>query len=168
MNVSFRFADKENLAPLLPQLFSILHGNMSAIAPTGASYEEDFALWSGYIAPALAQEERQLVLMHRAGELAGYFQYSLQGSRLLMEEIQIAPAHQGSGLFRALYAWLEQALPSQPETVEAYAHKENLQSQAILERMGLERAGENPGGTSWHYRGSCREMWERLRCSKRT
>lgn len=163
MDVSFRSADKENLAPLLPQLFRILHGNMSAIAPTGCTYEEDFALWSGYMVPALAEPERQLVLMHREGALAGYFQYSVQAGTLLMEEIQIAPAHQGTGLFRGLYHWLEHALPCQPETVEAYAHKDNRKSQAILERLGLKRAGENPGGTSWHYQGSCREMWESLR-----
>ena len=163
MDISFALADKENLAPLLPQLFSILHGNMSAIAPTGCPYEEDFALWRGWIAPALAEPERQLVLMGRDGALAGYFQYSVRGGTLLMEEIQIAPEHQGTGLFRALYQWLERALPCQPETVEAYAHKDNLKSQAILERLGLKRAGENPGGTSWHYRGSCREMWESLR-----
>lgn len=163
MEFSFRFADKSDLAPVLPEIFAILHGNMSAIAPTGSSYEEDFALWRGYIVPALAQEERQLVLLGRGGRLAGYFQYAVHGARLTMEEIQFAPQYQGSGLFRALYQWLEQTLPPTLETVEAYAHKDNLKSQAVLERLGLKRAGENPGGTSWHYQGSCRDMWESLR-----
>lgn len=163
MEFSFRFADKNALAPVLPEIFAILHGNMSAIAPTGSTYEEDLALWRGYIVPALAQEERQLVLLRCCGRLAGYFQYAVHGARLVMEEIQFAPQYQGSGLFRALYQWLEQTLPPSLETVEAYAHKDNPKSQAILERLGLKRAGENPGGTSWHYQGSCRDMWESLR-----
>jgi RimJ/RimL family protein N-acetyltransferase len=162
MDISFTLADKGDLPPILLQLFPILRGNMTAIAPTGDSYEEDLRVWREYILPALAEPSRQLVLMRRDGVLAGYFQYSLHGGTLVMEEIQISPEHQGTGLFRSLYQWLAKTLPPSLTQVEAYAHKSNRKSQAILEHLGLEKAGENPSGSSWHYLGSCQTLWERV------
>lgn len=160
---SFAFANKEAVVSVLPGLFRILHANMSLIAPTGSSYEEDFAVWRENILPAMKTAGRQIVLMTANGELAGYFQYNADGDTLMMEEIEICPKHQGSGLFRALYLWLETRLPAGLVTVEAYAHKDNRKSQAVLEHLGLRAVGENPSGSSWHYRGSCPAMWETLR-----
>ena len=42
MPYKFQYADKKNIKEILPMLFSILHSNMSVIAPTGNSYEEDY------------------------------------------------------------------------------------------------------------------------------
>ena len=43
---------------VLPHLFEILHSNMSKIAPTGNSYEEDYAIWSSCIITAMEKEPR--------------------------------------------------------------------------------------------------------------
>lgn len=51
MDFTFAFADKEDLSPILPDIFSILYGNMNAIAPTGSTREEDFAVWRQYLSP---------------------------------------------------------------------------------------------------------------------
>lgn len=112
--------------------------------------------------PAMKEECRQLVLLYCGGELAGYFQYAVHGTVLMMEEIQIQPEYQGSGLFRRMYLWLEHQLPAGLLDAEAYSHKSNRKSQAVLEHLGLERIGENPNGTSWRYRGPLRMLWERL------
>lgn len=159
--ISFALANKQRLDSILPRLFHILHTNMSEIAPTGDTYEEDFAVWSRYLVPAMKKEQRQLVLMFLEDELAGYFQYDITGPTLMMEEIQIKPEYQGTGLFRELYRWLEKELSSGLVFVEAYAHKSNRKSQGILEHLGLEKIGENKSGSSFHYRGTCRELWAR-------
>ncbi len=39
------------------------------------------------------------------------------------------------------------------QLAEAYAHKCNEKSQAILERLGLVQMGENKSGNSYYYKG---------------
>lgn len=73
--VEFKFADKLQIEQLLPDIFQILHSNMSLIAPTNNSYEDDFEMWSSYLIPAIKKEQRQIVLMYVDDTLAGYFQY---------------------------------------------------------------------------------------------
>ena len=87
----FKFADKLQIEQLLPDLFRILHSNMSIIAPTDNSYDEDYEIWSSHIIPAIQKEQRQIVLMCVESELVGYFQYYINSDTdsLMMEEIQI-------------------------------------------------------------------------------
>ena len=160
MTFTFTFADKENVRDILPGIFKILHDNMSIISPTGSAYEEDFAVWRGYIIPAMQEEHRQMVLMLCDGDLAGYFQYNIRGDSFMMEEIQIKPEYQGTGLFSELYRWLENELPAGIFSVEAYSNKNNVKSQKILEHLGLRRIGENKSGSSYFYRGTCLELWK--------
>lgn len=162
MRFKFQLLEKEAINDTLLQLFKILHGNMSLIAPTGGTFEEDFAVWREYIVPAMKEERRQMVLMLCGGELAGYFQYNIHGDSLMMEEIQIKPEYQGAGLFRELYRWLEDKIPGDVTYVEAYSNKENLKSQGILERLGLRRIGESKSGDSYHYMGKCLGLWDYL------
>lgn len=163
MNFKFQFIDKPASDTALAEVFKILRGNMELIAPTGATFEEDFAVWREYMASAMGEGHRQMVLMYFDGELAGYFQYDIRGDSFMMEEIQIKPEHQGTGLFREMYRWLEKELPAGLVSVEAYSNKNNLKSQKILERLGLRRAGENKSGSSYYYRGEYRELWESLK-----
>ena len=93
----------------------------------------------------------------------GYFQYSLRDTVFIMEEIQFHPSIWGSGAFRELYRFLAGIIPENMTTVEAYANKKNLRSQAILEHLGLKISGENKSGRSWHYTGDCREMLNKYR-----
>ena len=103
MTFDFKFVEKNSMEKILPELFRILYGNMSLIAPTGGTFKEDFAVWREYIIPAMQGEQRQIVMMLCDGELAGYFQYDICNDVFMMEEIQIKPEYQGTGLFRELY-----------------------------------------------------------------
>lgn len=159
---SFVPIDRRNARDILPRLFEILHGNMSVIAPTGNSYTEDEALWISCIAEALEKPARQLLLVMDGGAVAGFFMYYVNGNLWMMEEIQFAPAYQGSGLFRALYARLFEILPDSVEYVEAYANKQNQKSIAILKHLGLEAVGESKNGNSYHFRGRYSDLREKL------
>ena len=156
----FLFLDKQKLDVFLPRLFEILHSNMSLIAPTNNSYEDDFEIWSSHIIPAIQKEQRQIVLMCVESELVGYFQYYINSDTdsLMMEEIQIEKAFQGTGLFSEFYNWLIKSLPKNIMYVEAYANKKNLKSQSILKHLGLVESGENKNGNSFYYKGKYADL----------
>ena len=152
----FKFADKLQIEQLLPDLFRILHSNMSIIAPTDNSYNEDFEIWSSYLTPAMQKEQRQIVLMYVECKLVGYFQYyiNVDINSLMMEEIQIKKEFQGTGLFSEFYNWLIKNLPKDIMYVEAYANKNNYKSQSVLKHLGLVELGENKNGNSFYYKGA--------------
>ena len=145
--------DKSRKASFLPQLFAILHGNMSRIAPTGNSYEEDLAFWLSCVSPALDKEPRRILLIYDGDEIAGYFQYFVHNGLFMMEEIQLRDRYKGTGAFGELYAYLTRIIPRETEIVEAYAHKGNQKSIAVLNHLGLEVIGESQNGSSYHFRG---------------
>lgn len=156
----FKFADKLQIEQLFPDLFRILHSNMSIIAPTNNSYNEDYEIWSLYLIPAMQKEQRQIVLMYVDNELVGYFQYYINGdtNSLMMEEIQIEKAFQETGLFSEFYNWLIKSLPKNIMYVEAYANKKNIKSQNILKSLGLVESGENKNGNSFYYKGKYADL----------
>lgn len=145
-----RKADAESV---LPKLFEILHSNMSRIAPTGNSYEEDFSMWISCIKPALEKEPRQILLLRDKEQLAGYFQYYVNNGIFMMEDIQFRDPYKGTGIFAELYRYLVKVLPEDTIFVEAYANKRNEKSIAVLTHLGLEIIGENKNGISFHFRG---------------
>lgn len=154
-NTQFKYLDKRDFENILPQMFEILHSNMSIIAPTKNSYETDFKIWISYFFPAIQEEFRETVLMYIDRELVGYFRYYLNDSMqsLLMEDIQIIPEFQGTGVFSSLYNWLVNKLPKNILTVEAYASKKNYKSRTVLEHLGLKCKGENKNGNSLYFKG---------------
>ena len=158
MNFQFKYADKTRMGEILPVCFEILYANMSVIAPTGDSYEEDRRLWCDNVYPLMEKAERQLALLYCEEELAGYFQYSVQGHTLLMEEIQFKAVYHGTGMFRRFYAWLTEQLPKDLCYVAAYAHKNNQKSNDILKYLGLDCCGENKSGNSFYYKGPYRAL----------
>lgn len=157
----FKLLDKANLSEALPLLFRILHTNMSSIAPTGNSYDQDYDEWYSNVFPAMQRTPRQMVLMYDNDILAGYFQYYVSDGTLMMEEIQILPEYHGCGMFREFYSWLLGILPKDVRYVEAYSHKSNLKSQGILEHLGLSPCGENKNGSSYHYKGEFKKLSEK-------
>ena len=76
--------DKSLKGELLPHLFDILHSNMSKIAPTGNSYEEDLAFWLSCVSPALDKEPRRILLLYDGDEIAGFFQYCVNNGLFMM------------------------------------------------------------------------------------
>lgn len=149
----FKYADKQNIEDILPCLFDILYSNMSIIAPTGNTYENDLKEWLSNIIPAMQKEPRQIVLMFADNELVGYFQYYICSDSLMMEEIQIRKDYQRTGLFHLFYSWLIKKLPQNLKHVEAYSNKINYKSQGVLEHLGLIKSGENKNGNSFYYKG---------------
>lgn len=125
---------------------------MDLIASTGIENAEDRETWLSYIAPALMRDGRKIVLMEAGKDLAGYFQYSLQAGTFIMEELQIKPEYQGTGLFNRLFLWLLGQLPDGIQWVEAFANKKNNKSRSILRHLGLSARGENQSGSSFHYK----------------
>ena len=160
--ISFEFMDRAEADALLPRLFHLLYENMNEIAPSGLSEEDELTGWLEAVGPAMQKEARQIVLIKNGEELIGYFQYYINETTFMMEEIQFKRAYHGSGLFNSLYSFLYETVKDFPESVEAYSHKDNTRSQDILEHLGLERVGENKNGSCWRYHGSCEIMWKRL------
>lgn len=155
--ISFRILQKNEATDILPILFKILHSNMSVIAPTENSYVDDYRLWLDAVAPALEKDARHIILIYDDTEIIGYFQYYVNATTFMMEEIQFNKEYHGTGLFRRLYSFLFEIIPQETPYVEAYAHKQNQKSQSILEHLGLQIIGENKNGNSYHFRGDCRE-----------
>ena len=58
--------DPSQAEEVLPRMFDILSGNMSAIAPTGRSNEEDRETWLAYMASEQGAARRVLRPMLRA------------------------------------------------------------------------------------------------------
>ena len=156
--VTFDILSKDKADKVLPSLFRILHSNMSVIAPTGNSYEEDLSVWYNAVAPALEKGARQIILIYDDAEIIGYFQYYVNITTFMMEEIQFKKEYQGTGIFRLLYSYLFEIIPQETLYVEAYAHKQNSKSQNILKHLGLQIVGENTNGNSYRFRGDCQEM----------
>lgn len=53
MNYQFKYLNKPEFSIVCKELFSVLADNMTLIAPTGNSREEDFLFWSDSLATAL-------------------------------------------------------------------------------------------------------------------
>lgn len=161
----FMYMDKQKIGEYLPDLFQILHSNMSLIAPTNNSYNDDYEMWSSCIIPAMQKEQRQIVLMYVESKLVGYFQYYVNGDTdsLMMEDIQIKKEFQGTGLFSEFYRWLIEVLSGDILYVEAYSNKKNFKSQSILKYLGLVELGENKNGNSFYYKGKYVDLLNRFR-----
>lgn len=159
--VAFEILSKDKPDKVLPSLFRILHSNMSVIAPTGNDYEKDYHIWIDAVSHGLKQDARKIILIYDDAEIIGYFQYYVNSSTFMMEEIQFKKEYQGTGIFRLLYSYLFEIIPQETLYVEAYAHKQNSKSQNILKHLGLRIVGESTNGNSYHFRGDCRKVLKR-------
>lgn len=156
MSVQIRRLPAPEAAPVISSLFAIFHGNMKDIDP----WEE--SRWCAVIQGALEDPRRAMLIVREGDEIVGFFMYACNGETFLMEEIQLIPRIQGTGVFRAIYAEVLPRLPQTVTAVEAYAHKSNLRSQGILSHLGLSVIGENKNGNSYHYRGDFRAFLEKF------
>lgn len=149
--ISFCSFDHTKSDVLLPQMFEILSTNMNKIAPTGNSYAQDQKIWLSYMEPNL--KGKQIILMYVGEVLAGYFQYSMGESTVLIEEIEILPDYQRTLLFYRFLKYMSNIIPENIKYAEAYINKGNANSQRIAQKFGLKIVGENPNGRSFRYRG---------------
>lgn len=161
--ISFEIMEKSRKEEILPELFDLLFDNMSVIAPTGNDYKTDFNEWYSAVSPAIDKDPRNIILIRDKGDIIGYFQYYVNRSVFMMEEIQFKRDYWGTGLFRKLYEFIANEIKPSAEFVEAYAHTANVKSQSILRHLGLVPVGTNANGNSIHYRGDCRELMNKYR-----
>ena len=99
-----------------------------------------------------------LFLMHI---MSGFFQYLVNDTTFRMDEIQFKKEYQGCGLFTELYHYLTTIISAQTKYVDAFARKENLKSQRILEHLGLAVVGESKNGKSLYFKGEYKTLFER-------
>lgn len=151
--ISFEYLNKSDFSAFATQIFDILADNMSVIAPTGNSREDDFALWFDAVSDGLQREERQIILIKDNSNLVGFFQYYTNADTFMMEEIQFKSEYHGTGVFRELYGFTLKSIITDLEFVEAYANVNNQKSIGILEKFGLLNTGLNKNGHSYHFKG---------------
>lgn len=156
--IRFCRLDKANAVQVFPELFQILHTNMSRIALSPNSYEEDEAMWLSYVLPQTQQENLQFLLMYVGNILAGYFQYSVNGDILMVDEVEIKPEYQRTRLFYQLCIYLCNQLSPDIRFVESYVNKQNENSLRIHQKLGIEVIGESKSGSSWRMRGEVRNI----------
>ena len=158
--IVFCYLEKERFPEYADTLFSVLHGNMNAIAPTGQSREADFACWSQAMGEQLKSESRSVILIfyRPTQELAGYFQYSVSDGVFFMEDIQFKPEFQGKhNIFRELYGFVFEHLEDF-SVVRANASKRNTKSMGVLRHLGLVSVGENKTGRSYCFLGTKEDL----------
>lgn len=134
----FLFLNKQEKDIWLPKLFDLLYENMQAIAPLEGGYWEEKEKWLSEVSPALDKAPRQILLCFVDGQLAGYMQYYTREQLLMVEELQITKEHQKTCLFYQLCKHLLSVLPSQLQTIEAYADKRNQNSIRLMEKLGMQ------------------------------
>jgi hypothetical protein len=159
--IKLEVLEKNNFNKFSKKIFSILANNMSVIAPTGNTYEDDYNEWSKAIGETLKKETRNIIIIYFDDILVGFFQYYTTSDGLfMMEEIQILPIYQGKkyNIFRKLYGFVFSILPKNIKKVEAFANKKNYKSQRILNHLGLHIIGNNKNGKSHHYQGSFKSL----------
>ena len=141
--MTFCFLDKGEKEIWLPQLFGLFYDNMHSIAPFSGTFQQEQERWIAEISPALEKAPRQIILCFADGRLAGYIQYYIRGSMLMVEELQIIKEYQRTCLFYRFCKYLLSVLPRDLQTIEAYAHRENHQSIRMMQRLGMQSCEEN-------------------------
>ena len=156
--IRFEYLRKSDFSVLSQQIFDILADNMTTIAPTGNTREEDFSMWYDAVRDGLQREERQIILINDDETLVGYFQYYINTDTFMMEEIQFKSAFQGKGVFRELYGFVLENIKNDLQFVEAFASINNNKSIGILKKFGLLNTGINKNGRSYHFKGSFADL----------
>lgn len=156
--INLEYLNKSELSVYAKSLFNILGGNMTEIAPTGNTLDEDFKMWLSCIGESLQSEKRQIILIKDKENLVGYFQYSITDDTFFMEEIQLKPDWQGRGIFRPLYGFVLANIKSDLKYVKALASIKNPKSIGILEKFGLKNMGLNKNGRSYQFVGEFADL----------
>lgn len=155
----FTYLNKQDKNFWLPQLFDLLYDNMSVIAPSGYSYEEERAKWLAAVSPALDKKPRQIVMCIINGKPVGYIQYYIRQHLLMVEEIQIKKEYQNSILFFQLCKHLLSIIPEDLQTIEAYADKRNMNSINLMTKIGMLSLEDDDPSPFVHMRGSADRLY---------
>ncbi len=158
--IRFEYLNKPDFPIVSTDIFNILADNMTSIAPSGNSREEDFVLWSVAVSDGLQREERQMILVKDNESIIGFFQYYTNTDTFMMEEIQFKSEYHCKGIFRTLFGFVISYISKDIKFVEAYANISNSKSIGILEKLGLTNVGVNKNGRSYHFKGNYFDLLE--------
>jgi RimJ/RimL family protein N-acetyltransferase len=161
--IGFSFLEKSRAAEFAPALFDLMYENMRVIAPTGKTREEDYAEWSGEVLPALQKDARKVLLIRDGGTLIGFVQYYTNPSVFMIEEAQLTAAYQNTGVMRRAFCFLASEIPAEIPFIEAFVHRENARSQAVLGHLGFAQVGTIRNGAILHFRRKGPSFIKRLR-----
>lgn len=131
------FLDKSEKDKWLPKLFELYYSNMSEIAPSGLSFEEERKLWLSEVSPALDKAPRQVLLCTDGDKLLGYIQYYTRNDLIMLEELQIRKDYQRTLLFFRMCRYLAKRLSPDILHIEAFAHKQNAKSLELMKKLGI-------------------------------
>jgi hypothetical protein len=158
----FKYLNKSEKNAFLPLLFDIFYNNTIELAPSEKSYELQRDEWLSEVSPALEKEPRQVILCYSEDELAGFLMYYTRGELLMVEELQLKKKFQRTRMFYLLCKHLMSVLPSDISIVEAYALKNNLNSQGIMQYLGMDFVPHEIGFPLVHLRGSAEKIKARF------
>ena len=159
--IEFCYLSKNEFNKYASKLFSVLYDNMTEIAPTGNSREEDYQSWYKAMCGEMQSDKRHIIVITNGNikEIIGFFKYSINECVFVMEDIQIKALYRGKyNIFRSLYGFVLEHFNEDICFVETYADKKNTKSLGILEKLGLSVVGENKNGISYHLRGTYEDL----------
>ena len=142
---TFVYMDKSKKDKYLPRLYDILYNNMSVIVPTGNTKKEDYAVWHNAVSEGLEKPPRQILLIKYGKRLAGYMQYYINNSTLVIEELELKPEYQRTSAIIDLCRFMFALVGGDVEYIESYANAENDRSIALQLHFGLELVGSING-----------------------
>lgn len=159
---NFKFLDKKKTKEIIPIIFDILYENMSKITIFKGKYEIEKAKFLACISPAMLKEKRQIVLFYDKDFLIGYAQYFVNNQVFRVEEIQIISKYQRTMLLYQFCKFIKTVIPKDTLYIEAYAHKLNTNSQALIKSVGMKLIDEDKESNTYHYKGYYRYLYERF------
>ena len=131
----FYFLKKSEKDTWLPILFDLFYENMQYVAESDKSYNDEKNWWIPTISEALERDPRNIIMFDVDGEFAGFFMYYIREKTIVAEELQIVKKHQRTRLLYRLCKHLIEALGDDAEYIEAYAHRQNLNSQKLMKYL---------------------------------
>ena len=156
--ISFEYLNKSDFPAIAHTIFDILADNMTLIAPTGNSKEDDFKLWFDAVNQGLERSERQIILIKDNENIIGFSQHYTNSDTFMMEEVQFKTSYQGKGISRKLFEFVLDNINSDLKFVGAYANIKNKRSIAILSKLGLKNIGLNKNGNSFRFQGEFTDL----------
>ena len=154
--ITFTYLNKNEKEIFLPKLFDLLYDNMSEIAPANSTYEHQKKQWLGNVSPALDKSARQIIMCYADDELIGYIQYYINDKLIMVEELQLKKKYHCTLTFYRFCKHLICTLSTNIEYVEAFADKRNINSQKLMQRLGMKIIDSNSEFV--HLRGNADEM----------
>lgn len=158
--LTFTYMNKNEKEKFLPQLFGLLYDNMREIATTELSYEQEKEQWLGNVFPALDKPARQIMMCFADDELIGYIQYYTSDKLLMIEELQLKQEYHCTLTFYRFCKHFIGTLSAGIESVEAFADKRNINSQKLMQKLGMKLIDSNSSFV--HLRGDANRIINRF------